>query len=110
MRILIPHAALAASCAALVLAALPGSAVAGNYAYFDRPDEINLNSHAGVSNDVYVRGFGWAWGDLRFRPDPGTAAPDERQARDSRDLHDAPPSHQNNDQPPRNTRGKISMS
>lgn len=95
---------------AAAVAVLSTSAIAGNYAYFDRPDEANANSHAAVSNDVYVRGFGWAWGDLRFKQDPGTATPGERQARDSLDRRDTVPGQHNEENgPPRSPRGKISV-
>lgn len=97
---------------AAALAVCSGSAVAASYAWFDRPDEASANSHAAVSNDIYVRGWGWAWGELLMRPDAPTApAPqDGRQARDILDRRDAVPSrHQDENEPPRHPRGKISM-
>jgi len=99
-----------AAAAAAVMATLPSSAAAGNYAYFDRPDDANVNSQAAVSNDVYVRGFGWAWGELRFKQDPGATSPSERQACDNLGRRDAAPGHHNEDSSqPRTPRGKISM-
>lgn len=100
----------AAALLALLSAAAP-SAFAGSYAYFDRPEPINPNSHAAVSSDVYVRGFGWAWGDLRFGQDTSAAPTQGRQAHettgDPRDL--APGRRQDNSTPARHPRGKISM-
>ncbi|WP_011301445.1 hypothetical protein [Cupriavidus necator] len=93
------------------LALCSTSALAASYAYFDRPDNASDNSHAAVSSDVYVRGFGWAWGDLQFKQDPGAATPNERQARDGLDRRDAAPGRHNDgggNAPPR-PRGKISM-
>lgn len=98
---------------AIALAVCSGSAVAASYAWFDRPDDASANSHAAVSNDIYVRGWGWAWGELRMRPDAPTvpAAPQHgRQARDSLDRRDAVPWRQHDEnEPPRHPRGKISM-
>ncbi len=56
---------------AAALALFSSSALAASYAYFDRPDNASANSHAAVSSDIYVRGFGWAWGELQFKQDPG---------------------------------------
>ncbi|WP_354685375.1 hypothetical protein [Cupriavidus necator] len=94
---------------AAALAVCSGGAVAASYAWFDRPEEASANSHAAVSNDSYVRGWGWAWGELRMRPDaPTTPAPQPgRQARDSLDRRDAVPWRQQDE--PRHPRGKISM-
>ncbi len=97
---------------AAALALLSTSAAAASYAYFDRPGNASADSHAAVSNDVYVRGFGWAWGELQFKQDPGAATPSERQACDGLDRRDAAPGRHNNgggNAQPRNTRGKISM-
>ncbi|CAG9177131.1 hypothetical protein LMG23992_03422 [Cupriavidus laharis] len=97
---------------AAALALFSTSAAAASYAYFDRPDNASANSHAAVSNDIYVRGFGWAWGELQFKQDPGAATPSERQARDGLDRRDAVPGRHNDgggNAQPRNTRGKISM-
>lgn len=97
--------------ALLSTAATP--ALAGSYAYFDRPDDANLNSHAAVSNDIYVRAFGWAWGDVRYKPDPNASPSSERQARDgaTADPRELLPGHvQDDNTPPRSRRGKISMS
>ena len=97
---------------AAALALFSSSALAASYAYFDRPDNASANSHAAVSSDIYVRGFGWAWGELQFKQDPGAAAPSERQARDGLDRRDAVPGRHNDgggNAQPRNTRGKISM-
>lgn len=105
-----------AAIAAALLSTAATPALAGNYAYFDRPDDANLNSHAAVSNDIYVRAFGWAWGDVRFKPDqaPSQAAPaSERQARDNvTDPRDVAPGRLQHDDsaPPRGRRGKVSMS
>jgi hypothetical protein len=95
-----------------LLSTVAAPALAGNYAYFDRPDDVNMNSHAAVSNDIYVRTFGWAWGDVRFLPDQPASKTDERQARDSAvDPRDALPEHgRDSTTTPRNRRGKISMS
>ncbi|WP_042880427.1 hypothetical protein [Cupriavidus necator] len=97
---------------AAALAVCSGSAVAASYAWFDRPDEASANSHAAVSNDIYVRGWGWAWGELLMRPDaPAAPAPqDGRQARDILDRRDAVPwRQQDENEAPRHPRGKISM-
>ena len=110
------NARVLAAIALALLSTASASALAGNYAYFDRPDDANLNSHAAVSNDIYVRGFGWAWGDVRFKPDQTPAQPAqpaERQARDYiGDPHDVSPGRLQHDDsaPPRGRRGKISMS
>jgi len=107
-------ARVAAAMALLATAAAP--ALAGNYAWFDRPDYANPNSHAAVSNDSYVRAFGWTWGDMQYKPDdraaPPAAAPAERQARDNlMDPHDVVPGRPSPDgsAPPRGRRGKIGM-
>ncbi|MBF6990482.1 MULTISPECIES: hypothetical protein [Cupriavidus] len=111
MKAAIPAAGVLAA-----LAVFSAPAVAASYAWFDRPDDASANSHAAVSNDVYVRGFGWAWGELHMQQDtsPGAAAPaapqGRRQARDYPDRRDAPPWLQRDDNgPPRTPRGKISM-
>ncbi|WP_454767121.1 hypothetical protein [Cupriavidus campinensis] len=93
-----------------LLSTAAGPALAGNYAYFDRPDYANLNTHAGISNDSYVRGFGWAWGDLQFSPDQSAPQPEGRQARDSAEPRDPMPGRgQEDTTPPRHRHGKISM-
>jgi hypothetical protein len=97
---------------AAALALFSTGAAAASYAYFDRPDNANANTHAAVSNDIYVRGFGWAWGELQFKQDPGAATPSERQAHDGLDRRDTAPGRHDNgggNAQPRNTRGKISM-
>ncbi|SOY65185.1 hypothetical protein [Cupriavidus taiwanensis] len=98
---------------ATALAIGSGSAAAASYAWFDRPDAADANSHAAVSNDVYVRGFGWAWGELRRDPDTAGSdaiAPPARQGRDSQRRRDIVPWQQQDAcEPPRRTRGKISM-
>ncbi|WP_019449776.1 hypothetical protein [Cupriavidus sp. BIS7] len=106
------YARILATIALAMLSTVSAPALAGNYAYFDRPDAVNLNSHAAVSSDSYVRAFGWAWGDIRFQPDQSAPKTDERQARDSAvDPHDALPDHgHDSTTPPRTRRGKISMS
>jgi len=106
------YARVLATISLALLSTVAAPALAGNYAYFDRPDDVNLNSHAAVSNDTYVRAFGWAWGDVRFMPDQSASKTDERQARDSAvDPHDALPDHERDGTtPPRSRRGKISMS
>lgn len=97
------------------LAAMPGPAAAGNYSYFDRPDEANPNSHAAVSDDVYVRNFGWTWGDVQFRPDPNAVTPnapgpqDGRQARENLESRDPLPLRPSDAPPVRSPRGKVSM-
>lgn len=100
-----------AGCLAAALALFSTSAAAASYAWFDRPDNASANSHAAVSNDIYVRGFGWAWGELQFKQDPGAATPSERQARDGLDRRDTAPGRHNEGgyAQPRHTRGKISM-
>jgi len=105
------YARVLAAFALALLSTTATPALAGNYAYFDRPDDANLNSHAAVSNDTYVRAFGWAWGDVQFKPDQPASKSDERQARDSAiDPHDALPDHSHDGTtPPRSRRGKISM-
>lgn len=106
------NARLIAAAALALLSAAATPALAGSYAYFDRPDAINPNSHAAVSNDIYVRSFGWAWGDVKYGRDESTVPANERQARESvMDPHDLSPGQlapQNNAQP-RVPRGKISM-
>ncbi|RZT31799.1 hypothetical protein [Cupriavidus agavae] len=102
-------ARVAAAMALLSTAAAP--ALAGNHAWFDRPDSADLNSRAAVSNDSYVRAFGWTWGDMQFKPDDKTP-PAERQARDNlTDPHDLAPGRpsQGDGVPPRGRRGKVSM-
>ena len=96
------------------LAVCSTSAAAASYAWFDRPDAASADSHAAISNDVYVRGFGWAWGDLLLSPDPpaagATLPPPGRQARDSQGRRDIVPWRQQDEcGPPRHPRGKISM-
>ncbi len=107
------YARVFAAIALALLSTAATPALAGNYAYFDRPEDVNLNSHAAVSNDIYVRAFGWTWGDVRYKQDPATAQPAERQARDNvTDPHDVAPGRQLHDDsaPPRGRRGKVSMS
>ncbi|WP_373375855.1 hypothetical protein [Cupriavidus nantongensis] len=98
---------------ATALAIGSGSAAAASYAWFDRPDADDANSHAAVSHDVYVRGFGWAWGELRLDPDTTggeTLAPRARHARDGQHRRDVVPGPaQDACEPPRRARGKISM-
>ncbi|MEM5274472.1 hypothetical protein VSR17_05465 [Cupriavidus taiwanensis] len=98
---------------ATALAIGSGSAAAASYAWFDRPDANDPNSHAAVSHDVYVRSFGWAWGELRLDPDTtgGEAlAPPTRHARDGERRRDLVPwPSQDGCEPPRRARGKISM-
>lgn len=100
--------------AATALAVSSTGAMAASYAWFDRPDAASANSHAAVSNDVYVRGFGWAWGDLQLSPDtPSGVAmpPPARQARDKPARGDIAPERQHDESgQPRQPRGKISMS
>lgn len=110
------HDRVLAAIALALLSTAAAPALAGNYAYFDRPDDGNLNSHAAVSNDIYVRAFGWAWGDVRFQPDQSApqpaSTPAERQARDNAaDPHDLVPGRlfQDESAPPRGRRGKVSM-
>ncbi|WP_236901356.1 hypothetical protein [Cupriavidus necator] len=98
---------------ATALVACSGSAAAASYAWFDRSDAADANSHAAVSHDVYVRGFGWAWSELRLEPaaaDSEALAPPVRHAGDSQRRRDVEPWHrQDAREPPRRTRGKISM-
>ncbi|UIF91615.1 hypothetical protein [Cupriavidus sp. UYPR2.512] len=99
--------------ATTVLAVFSTSAAAASYAWFDRPEAAGANSHSAVSNDVYVRGFGWAWGELRLSPDTpsGAAMPTPgRQARDKPE-HGAivPWRQQDENGPPRHPRGKLGM-
>ncbi len=99
--------------AATVLAVFSTSAAAASYAWFDRPEAASANSHAVVSNDVYVRGFGWAWGELQLSPDTssGAAIPTPgRQARDKPERGAIVPWRQQIENgPPRHPRGKLSM-
>ncbi|AZG16053.1 MULTISPECIES: hypothetical protein [Cupriavidus] len=110
------YARVLAAFALALLSTAAAPALAGNYAYFDRPEAANLNSHAAVSNDSYVRAFGWTWGDLQFKQEPGTPQPPqppERQARDNlTDPHGLAPGRLPHDDsaPPRGRRGKVSMS
>ncbi|NYI02254.1 hypothetical protein [Cupriavidus plantarum] len=102
-----------AAAALALLSTAATSALAGSYSYFDRGDAVNPNSHAAVSNDIYVRSFGWAWGDVKYGRDESPPPSDGRQARESgvpdpRDLTPGQLSPQNNAQP-RQPRGKISM-
>ncbi len=98
---------------AVALAVCSGGAAGASYAWFDRPDAASANSHAAVSNDVYVRGFGWAWGELQLSPDMpvGDALPPpERHVRDSMRRRDIVPWRQPDEsESPRPARGKISM-
>jgi hypothetical protein len=98
---------------ATVLTVCSSGAAAASYAWFDRPDAADANSHAAVSNDIYVRGFGWAWGELQLGPDTAGAeppAPPARHARDSQRRHDLVPWRQQDEcEPPRRARGKIGM-
>ena len=98
---------------ATLLAIGSGSAAAASYAWFDRPDTDDANSHAAVSHDVYVRGFGWAWGELRLDPDTTSGealAARARHARDGRRRDDIVPGpSQDACEPRRRARGKISM-
>ncbi len=110
------YARVFATIALTLLSTAAAPALAGNYAYFDRPDDANLNSHAAVSNDIYVRTFGWAWGDVRFKPDQNASQPasqpGERQARDNAiDPHELLPGGpiQDESTPPRGRRGKVGM-
>lgn len=91
----------------LSFAAAP--AIAANYTWLDRPDSADLNSRAALSQDSYVRSFGWAWGDLQFLPDQGTSHP-ERQARDTIEPRDPVPRRGHEAPAPRLKRDKISMS
>ncbi|SCU74604.1 conserved exported hypothetical protein [Cupriavidus necator] len=99
--------------AATVLAVFSTSAAAASYAWFDRPETASADSHAAVSNDVYVRGFGWAWGELQLSPDTpsGAATPTPgRQARDKPERGAIVPWRQHDENgPPRHPRGKLSM-
>lgn len=103
--------ATASLAALIVLAALPTAVLATSYGYLDRPDETNLNSRAALAHDTYVRGLGWAWGDVRFKADPGTGPSGERQAREGPDRRDLTPGRQPDSgaTPPRGARPKISM-
>ena len=111
------YARVVTAIALAVLSTAAAPALAGNYAYFDRPDAANPNSHAAVSNDSYVRAFSWAWGDLQFSPDksesPIAPTPAERrQARDGvSDPRDLTPGHfpQEDNATPRGRRGKVGM-
>jgi|GEM_PF-1379657 len=109
------NARVLAAIALALLSTVSASALAGNYAYFDRPDDSTPNSHAAVSNDIYVRAFGWAWGDVQFKSDqtPAPATqPAERQARDNAtDLRELAPGRLPHDEntPPRSRRGKVGM-
>ncbi|WP_432261502.1 hypothetical protein [Cupriavidus sp. TMH.W2] len=98
---------------AVALAVCSSGAAGASYAWFDLPDAASANSHAAVSNDVYVRGFGWAWGELQLSPDTpvGDALPQtERHARDSLRCRDVVPWRQPDESGlPRPARGKISM-
>lgn len=98
---------------ATALALCSGSAAAASYAWFDRPDAADATSHAAVSNDVYVRSFGWAWGELHLSPDPAGSealAPPAQHACDGQRRRDiAPWPRQDAREPPRRVRGKISM-
>ncbi|NUO87615.1 MAG: hypothetical protein HOQ37_16100 [Cupriavidus sp.] len=98
---------------ATALAIGSGSAAAASYAWFDRPDADDANSHAAVSHDVYVRGFGWAWGELRLDPDTTGSealAPPARHAREDQRRRDIVPwPAQDACEPPRRMRDKISM-
>lgn len=109
------YARVLAIAALTLLSTTAGPALAGNYAYFDRPDDATPNSHAAVSNDIYVRAFGWAWGDVGFKPDqsPGQSPQaGDRQARDNvTDPRDALPGRLQHDggAPPRGRRDKVGM-
>ncbi|MDF3839515.1 hypothetical protein P3W85_42255 [Cupriavidus basilensis] len=66
--------------AALVLLSTSASAV--GFSYFDRPDDADAFNQTTVSNDIYVRGFGFAWGDIRFKAEPGAGRNSQLGARD----------------------------
>ncbi|WP_029043977.1 hypothetical protein [Cupriavidus sp. WS] len=63
------------------MAALSTSAFAGGFSYFDRPDEADIFNQTAISNDIYVRGFGFAWGDIRFKSESGAVVDSQQSAR-----------------------------
>ncbi|EHP41680.1 hypothetical protein OR16_17786 [Cupriavidus basilensis OR16] len=62
---------------------LSTSAFAGGFSYFDRPDDADIYSQTAISNDIYVRGFGFAWGDIHFRSESGAVVNSQQSARDN---------------------------
>ncbi|MCP3019179.1 hypothetical protein [Cupriavidus basilensis] len=63
--------------------ALSTSAFAGGFSYFDRPDDADIYSQTAISNDIYVRGFGFAWGDIHFRSESGAVVNSQQSAHDN---------------------------
>ncbi|WP_454727539.1 MULTISPECIES: hypothetical protein [Cupriavidus] len=63
------------------MAVLSTSAFAGGFSYFDRPDEADIFNQTAISNDIYVRGFGFAWGDIRFKSESGAVVDSQQSAR-----------------------------
>lgn len=65
------------------MVALSSSAFAGGFSYFDRPDDADIFSQTAISNDIYVRGFGFAWGDIHFKSESGAVVNSQQSARDN---------------------------
>ncbi|MGO4325739.1 hypothetical protein AB4Z48_00180 [Cupriavidus sp. 2TAF22] len=63
--------------------ALSTSAFAGGFSYFDRPDDADIFNQTAISNDIYVRGFGFAWGDIKFKSESGAVVNSQQSARDN---------------------------
>jgi hypothetical protein len=65
------------------MAGLSFSAFGGGFSYFDRPDDADIFSQTAISNDIYVRGFGFAWGDIHFKSESGAVVNSQQSARDN---------------------------
>ncbi|WP_420998207.1 hypothetical protein ACKI2N_020010 [Cupriavidus sp. 30B13] len=68
---------------AALSASISLSTFAGGFSYFDRPDDADIFNQTAISNDIYVRGFGFAWGDIRFKSESGAVVNSQQSARDN---------------------------
>lgn len=64
------------------MTALSGGAHASSFSHLDSPDADIYNRMA-LSTDIYVKGFGWAWGQVRFQSESGAAVNSDQRARDN---------------------------
>lgn len=65
------------------LAAISSGAFASSFSHLDRPDDADLRNHTALSNDIYVKGFGFAWGQLRFSAESSAVVNSEQRARNN---------------------------
>ncbi|KDP83585.1 hypothetical protein ACU4GI_06955 [Cupriavidus basilensis] len=65
------------------ITALSTSVFAGGFSYFDRADDADIFNQTAISNDIYVRGLGFAWGDIRFKSESGAVVNSQQSARDN---------------------------